>query len=148
MESFNGKLRDELLEREIFYSLEEAKVLIEMWRKHYNTVRPHSSLGYKPPAPESISIGVKDGGVSRHVGIEGFSPRETPVRESHCLLHGKSSSDSHSEWYDFRGNVSIPIAATSLQGKLVAYETRQSLLRLLIACGPNEPFCSHANRTN
>ena len=53
-ESFNGKLRDELLNTEIFYSLKEAKVLIERWRQHYNTVRPHSSLGYRPPAPEAI----------------------------------------------------------------------------------------------
>lgn len=50
-ESFNGKLRDELLDGEIFYSLKEAQVLIERWRQEYNTVRPHSSLGYKPPAP-------------------------------------------------------------------------------------------------
>jgi len=48
-ESFNGSLRDELLNGEIFYSLAEAKVLIEVWRRHYNTVRPHSSLGYRPP---------------------------------------------------------------------------------------------------
>lgn len=53
-ESFNGKLRDELLNGEIFYSLIEAKVLIEQWRIHYNTIRPHSSLGYRPPAPETI----------------------------------------------------------------------------------------------
>ena len=57
VESFNGKLRDELLDREIFYSLEEAKVVIGMWREHYNRVRPHSSLGYRPPAPESIAAG-------------------------------------------------------------------------------------------
>ncbi len=50
---FNGKLRDELLNGEIFYSLKEAKVVIEQWRKHYNTVRPHSSLGYRPPAPQT-----------------------------------------------------------------------------------------------
>ena len=55
-ESFNGKLRDELLEREIFYTLREAKVLIERWRVHYNTVRPHSSLGYRAPAPETVAI--------------------------------------------------------------------------------------------
>lgn len=54
-ESFNGKLRDELLNGEIFYTLEEAKVLVEQWRKHYNAVRPHSALGYRPPAPEAIS---------------------------------------------------------------------------------------------
>jgi len=53
-ESFNGKLRDELLNGEIFYSLKEAKVLIEQWRRHYNMVRPHSSLGYRPPAPQTF----------------------------------------------------------------------------------------------
>jgi putative transposase len=53
VESFNGKLADELLEREVFDTLYEAKVLIERWRVHYNTVRPHSSLGYRPPAPET-----------------------------------------------------------------------------------------------
>ena len=56
VESFNGKLRDELLDREIFYTLQEAKVLIERWRQHYNRFRPHSSLGYRPPAPEAIQI--------------------------------------------------------------------------------------------
>ena len=55
-ESFNGKLRDELLDREIFYTLQEAKVLIEQWRRHYNRVRPHSALGYRPPAPEAMEI--------------------------------------------------------------------------------------------
>jgi len=53
-ESFNGKLRDELLNGEIFYSLKEAKVLIERWRRHYNSIRPHSALGYRPPAPETV----------------------------------------------------------------------------------------------
>ena len=52
--SFKGSLRDELLNGEIFYSLAEAQVLIEAWRRHYNTVRPHSSLGYHPPAPEAF----------------------------------------------------------------------------------------------
>ena len=52
-ESFNGKLRDECLNGEIFYSLKEAQVIIEMWRTYYNTVRPHSSLGYRAPAPLS-----------------------------------------------------------------------------------------------
>jgi putative transposase len=56
IESFNGKMRDEFLSREIFYSLKEAQVQIEMWRKHYNTVRPHSSLGYKPPAPTTVVV--------------------------------------------------------------------------------------------
>jgi transposase InsO family protein len=50
-ESFNGKLRDELLNGDIYYSLKEAQVIIEQWRNHYNQIRPHSSLGYRPPAP-------------------------------------------------------------------------------------------------
>lgn len=53
-ESFNSKLRDELLNGEIFYSLAEARIVIEGWRRHYNTLRPHSSLGYKPPAPVAL----------------------------------------------------------------------------------------------
>ena len=52
VESFNSRLRDELLNGEIFYSLREAQVVIESWRRHYNSVRPHASLGYRPPAPE------------------------------------------------------------------------------------------------
>lgn len=55
-ESFNGKLQDELLKGEIFYTLKEAQVLIERWRIDYNTIRPHSSLGYKPPVPESFLL--------------------------------------------------------------------------------------------
>ena len=53
-ESFNGKLRDELLNGEIFYTLKEAQILIEQWRIHYNTVRPHSSLGYRSPVPQTV----------------------------------------------------------------------------------------------
>jgi transposase InsO family protein len=53
IESFNGKMRDELLNGELLDTLEEAKVLVEAWRKVYNRIRPHSSLGYKPPAPEA-----------------------------------------------------------------------------------------------
>jgi len=73
-ESFNGKLRDELLAREIFYSLNEAKVLIERWRQEYNTIRPHSSLGYRPPAPEAIAA------------EPGFAPLSPPQqRQGHTL---------------------------------------------------------------
>src|ERR1700722_9511896 len=53
-ESFNSKLRDELLNGEVFCTLQEARIVIESWRQHYNTVRPHSSLGYRPPAPEAF----------------------------------------------------------------------------------------------
>lgn len=59
-ESFNGKLRDELLNGEIFFNFKEARVLIERWRWHYNTIRPHSALTYRPPAPETISLAAAD----------------------------------------------------------------------------------------
>jgi putative transposase len=58
IESFNGKMRDELLEREIFTTLEEAKVLIDQWKRDYNQFRPHSSKNYQPPAPEARLIPV------------------------------------------------------------------------------------------
>ena len=54
LESFNGKLRDELLDRELFYTLLEVRVLTERYRQTYNRIRPHSSLGYRPPAPETV----------------------------------------------------------------------------------------------
>jgi len=56
IESFNGKFRDELLNREIFYTLKEAQIIIELWRKEYNQIRPHSSLHYRPPAPVAILL--------------------------------------------------------------------------------------------
>jgi putative transposase len=55
IESFNGKLRDEYLNGEIFYTLQEAQVLIESWRRQYNEERPHSALGYRPPAPQVVA---------------------------------------------------------------------------------------------
>jgi len=99
VESFNGKLRDELLDREIFYSLNEAKVLIGGWREHYNRVRPHSSLGYRPPAPETIASRAsaetqrhekqhEDSGVP--LAVEGAPPRKTPTRsQDGFFLTGK-----------------------------------------------------------
>ena len=53
VESFNSKLRDELLNGEIFTTMAEARILIEQWRREYNQIRPHSFLGYRPPAPEA-----------------------------------------------------------------------------------------------
>ena len=54
IESFNARLRDEFLNSEIFYTLKEAQILIEAWRRHYNAIRPHSNLGYRSPTPETI----------------------------------------------------------------------------------------------
>jgi len=64
-ESFNGKLRDELLNREIFYTWKKAQILIERWRQEYNTIRPHSALGYRPPAPEAIRPIPRDPGYAK-----------------------------------------------------------------------------------
>jgi putative transposase len=58
IESFNGKMRDELLNREIFTTLQEATVLVEQWRREYNQIRPHSAKNYQPPAPEAILVGI------------------------------------------------------------------------------------------
>lgn len=69
VESFNARLRDELLNGEIFYTLNEAKVIIEKWRREYNTIRPHSSLGYKPPAPVTILPKYE---VEKHLGIVSY----------------------------------------------------------------------------
>jgi transposase InsO family protein len=67
LESFNGRLRDELLNGEIFGTLREAKVLVERWRVEYNTFRPHSALGYMPPAPEAMML-EEDSLLSRKTG--------------------------------------------------------------------------------
>jgi putative transposase len=56
IESFNGKMREQFLNGELFYTLQEAQIMTERWRRHYNTVRPHSSLGGQPPAPETIQL--------------------------------------------------------------------------------------------
>ena len=77
MESFNGKLRDELLDREVFYTLLEVQVLTEQYRQTYNRIRLHSSLGYQPPAPESV----------------------LPAVPARCW------SVYHREWYNHRGQV-------------------------------------------
>ena len=69
-ESFNSKLRDEFLNGEIFYSLKEAQVLAERWRIYYNTERPHSSLGYRPPAPAAWQIEASPG----HGKVESKQP--------------------------------------------------------------------------
>ena len=67
--SFNGKFRNELLNGEIFYTLREAQVIIECWRQEYNTFRPHSGLGYRPPAPETVPWpGLGDGNLSTRAG--------------------------------------------------------------------------------
>jgi putative transposase len=85
VESFNGKLRDELLDGEIFYTLLEAKVLIERWREHYNRVRPHSSLGYRPPAPEAILIR----GGSAPAPPASSPPESTGTLAYACLAKGE-----------------------------------------------------------
>jgi len=76
-ESFNESLRDELFNGKIFYSLAETKVLIEAWRRHYNTVRPHSSLDYRPPAPETVTpLLPPSGSASLHLSRQQWQRRQ------------------------------------------------------------------------
>ena len=78
IESFNARLRDELLNGEVFYTLREAQIVIESWRRHYNTIRPHASIGYKPPAPEVF--------VPAFTAWAGGSPVTTLARLcAHCI---------------------------------------------------------------
>ncbi len=70
VESFNGKLRDELLNREVFETLREAQVLIERWRREYNQRRPHSALGYRSPAPEAFLPRAQAGNSSPWAGLQ------------------------------------------------------------------------------
>lgn len=79
IESFNARLRDELLDGEIFYSLAEAKTVVESWRRHFNTVRPHGSLGYKPPAPEVFipSMAARAAAQTRPAAPPALAPRPT-----------------------------------------------------------------------
>jgi putative transposase len=81
IESFNARLRDELLDGEIFYSLKEAQIIIEGWRRHYNAIRPHASLGYRPPAPEVFVPGLAAWPSARGVGAPtatlGLAPKPT-----------------------------------------------------------------------
>jgi len=81
-ESFNGRLRDELLNGELFYTLKEAQVITEQWRHHYNHIRPHSSLGYKPPAPMAR---MKDGA---------FALALAPAPSSHALSYTQNEVNS------------------------------------------------------
>jgi putative transposase len=75
-ESFNSKLRDEFLNGEMFYSMKEIRVLANRWRVHYNTVRPHSSLGYRPPAPEAwVAKSLGHGEVESKVRFTSPHPR-------------------------------------------------------------------------
>lgn len=76
VESFNGKLRDELLNGDVFNALREAQVLIEEWRRHYNRVRPHSALGYRPPTPEILPATMTSiGSGTDHLAVTHQIPR-------------------------------------------------------------------------
>jgi len=98
IESFNGKLRDELLNREVFTTLAEAKVLIEGWRKEYNHIRPHSALGYRPPAPKAIMPATLTQRVVLQSGAGHFYlPFNTPSTKS---INSSGSSNSFSAMWD------------------------------------------------
>jgi transposase InsO family protein len=95
-ESFNGSLRDELLNGEIFYSLAEAKVLIEAWRRHYNTIRPHSSLGYRPPARKRLRRHRRLPAPLRSTSRRQWQRRQQCTNNQHGPLSGGRSAESGS----------------------------------------------------
>jgi len=84
-ESFNGKFRDELLSQESFYTLEEARVLTDQWRYHYNHIRPHTSLGYKPPAPLAK---IKDKGIANAQPLSLITTNQEHYNSTPGLLNG------------------------------------------------------------
>ncbi len=88
-ESFNSKLRDEFLNGKIFYSITELRVLVERWRVHFNTVRPHSSLGYKPPVPEAwLANDKRRGEVERAARIPLlYTPDDGHLNSAIAALH-------------------------------------------------------------
>jgi putative transposase len=81
VESFNARLPDELLDGEIFYKLKEAQIVIESWRRHYNAVRPHASLGYKPPAPKCSCLTLRRG---RLRALKPLRRPRSPWRRGRC----------------------------------------------------------------
>ena len=96
-ESFNGKLRDECLNGEIFYSLKEAQIVIEKWRVVYNTLRPHSSLGYRPPAPAACNPWAPPNPISQPSGCDVDSliatGTKTRAGQEYCVTQRSSRSE-------------------------------------------------------
>jgi len=104
-ESFNGKLRDELLNRELFNSLAEARYLIEAWRQHFNQVRPHSALGYRPPAPAAIlplqssnSAERRAGGRTLRLNRQSSERSQQPGKESFARRFDRSDRQVGGLW--------------------------------------------------
>jgi len=101
-ESFNGRFRNKLLNGEVFYSLREAQIIIEEWRKHYNSKRPHSALGYRPPAPETIipmeprPIMHKQSTWTRRIGLPRLDLRPH-IAAANCAVISPSQTSGHNE---------------------------------------------------
>ncbi len=88
-ESFNGRLRDECLNGETFYTLKEAQVILEQWRHHYNHIRPHTSLGYKPPAPLARTSAPMKEGAFAYAPAPSFMPHQgKKIHLNHGLNNG------------------------------------------------------------
>ena len=79
-ESFNGKLREECLNGEIFYSLKEARIVIEQWRQQYNRIRPHAALGYRPPAPGAYTPRLETGSTTQGYDVNSLTAAGTKYR--------------------------------------------------------------------
>ena len=101
IESFNARLRDELLNGEIFYTLREAQIVIESWRRHYNTVRPHASLGYRPPAPQVFVSGI--------LRVAGCAGARASVKLTFQLDHSMKAGQPTSSNYERRQHPIPPV---------------------------------------
>ena len=87
IESFNARLRDELLNGEIFYTLREAQIVIESWRRHYNTIRPHASIGYKPTSTRGVRARIRRVACATPTGFAGHAGATANLKLTFHLDH-------------------------------------------------------------
>ena len=107
VESFNARLRDELLDGEIFYTLGEAQIVIESWRRYYNAVRPHAALGYKAPAPEVFVPALAAWPAPQpQTSSAGHATRDAPANPELIINPGPLIGDRHRS-----GTMNFPLAA-------------------------------------
>src|ERR1700745_3605683 len=110
IESFNARLRDELLNGEIFYTLREAQIVIESWRRHYNTIRPHASIGYKPPAPEVFVPAFAAWPCATRTGSAGHAGATANLKLTFHLDHSAGADHEAQNLSDHSAQDEFPLA--------------------------------------
>ena len=128
IESFNARLRDELLNGEIFYTLREAQIVIESWRRHYNALRPHASLGYKPPAPEVFVPAFAAGPASLNVAARSDEDgRPTRLSETVGFLRGTRSVEVVNPEGTVIGKIPVSAHSPKITGVRISTGTHKAL---------------------